>query len=265
LNIFPYFLTSRIAATLSALLVIAIGCGAGVWQLNRAAQKNHLGAALEEKLLLAVLDANTQEWTLEQANQRRMQVRGRYLLEDAIWLDNRPRPIVEGGASNSGQSGFYLMMPLKIEGKDQIIWVNRGWAPRNNESRTQLPPVNTPDNPILVEGVVFAHPGKVYELGKGEASLNQPRIEQNFDLDGEAKSHGWLQSPFILRESSVNNNDGLVRNWAPPTTGVDRHYAYAFQWFALALCGFLFWLISGLKQYRLKHKEESNSGDQSEQ
>ncbi len=244
--------------------MLAIGCGAGVWQLARADQKIRLGASLEARLQLPILDANAQNWSLEQANQRRMQVRGRYLAEDAVWLDNRPRPIPEGGANGAGQSGFYLMMPLKIEGKDQIIWVNRGWAPRNNENRTQLPPVKTSEGLIELEGVVFAHPGKVYELGKGEGSVSKPRIEQNFDLEAEAKSHGWLQFPFILRQSPSNTNDGLARNWAPPTNGVDRHYAYAFQWFALALCGFLFWFVTGLKQYKRKHKEENQSGDQGE-
>jgi cytochrome oxidase assembly protein ShyY1 len=255
LNIFSHFFISRIAATLSALIVVVLGCGAGVWQLDRANQKIRLGSALEAKQQLPVLDANTQDLNFDQANQRRMKVRGRYLPEEAIWLDNRPRPIPEGDAANVAQSGFYVMMPLKLEGKDKVIWVNRGWAPRNNESRTQLPPVNTPDRSISIEGVVFGHPGKVYSLGKSEVSLIQPRIEQNFDLDEEAKRHGWLQFPFILRESTSDINDGLVRNWAPPTNGVDRHYAYAFQWFALALCGFLFWFITGLKEYRRKRHE----------
>lgn len=264
MNIFSYFITSRIAATLSALLVVVIGSGAGVWQLKRADQKIRLGSTLEAMLQLPALDANALDLSLEQANQRRVQARGRYLPEEVVWLDNRPRPIPEGGAANAAQSGFYVMMPLKLEGKDKIVWVNRGWAPRNNENRTELPPVNTPDGTILFEGVAFAHPGKVYELGKAEGSRNKPRIQQNFDLEGEATTHRWLQFPFILREYSNNANDGLVRNWASPTIGVDRHYAYAFQWFALALCGFLFWFITGLKQYRCKLKEESYIGDQSE-
>jgi cytochrome oxidase assembly protein ShyY1 len=58
-----------------------------------------------------------------------------------------------------------------------------------------------------------------------------------------------VQSPFILREVDTSIEDGLLREWAPLTSGVDRHYAYAFQWFALAVSGFLFWLITGLRQY----------------
>jgi cytochrome oxidase assembly protein ShyY1 len=274
LNIFNTFVASRKAATLAALIVIAIGCSAGVWQLKRADQKNHLGEVMQATLRLPILDANGTDLTLEEANQRRLQVRGQYLPGAAIWLDNRPRPIPEGGLMNSAQAGFYLMMPLRIAGKDQIIWINRGWAPRNNESRTLLPPIQTPVGEVSVVGTVFAPPGKVFELGKTDSVVQQPRIEQNFDLAHEAQLHGWQQLPFILREDpevnsgdsdNINNsNDGLVRNWAPPTNGVDRHYAYAFQWFALALSGFLFWFITGLKQSRRQRQVENVSGDQVE-
>jgi cytochrome oxidase assembly protein ShyY1 len=111
--------------------------------------------------------------------------------------------------------------------------------------------VKTPDKVVTIEGIVFAHPGKVYALGEGQAviDVSKPRIEQNFDLQAEGKLRGWVQSPFILREVDAGIDDGLLREWAPLTTGVDRHYAYAFQWFALAVCGFLFWLITGLRQY----------------
>jgi cytochrome oxidase assembly protein ShyY1 len=180
-----------------------------------------------------------------------MIARGQYIPEAAIWLDNRPRPIPATGSANA-QSGFYLMMPLKLEGRDEVLWVNRGWAPRNNENRETLPPVKTLIKTVNIEGIVFAHPGKVYELGgnKKSADISKPRIEQNFDLVTEGKLRNWSQLPFILREIEVGAEDGLLRDWAPLTNGVDRHYAYAFQWFALAFAGFVFWLLSGLRQYR---------------
>jgi len=111
---------------------------------------------------------------------------------------------------------------------------------------------------VTIEGIAFSHPGRVYELGQKDDIKTRPRIEQNFDLVLEAKHYGWKQLPFILRESNSPKKDGLVRNWPSPTNGVDRHYAYAFQWFALALTGFLFWLINGLMKYR---RELAVNGD----
>jgi cytochrome oxidase assembly protein ShyY1 len=247
---FSSFITSRIVATLSALAVTLVGCSAGIWQLNRADQKIRLGESLATKLQMPILNANADSLTLEQAAERRIVARGRFIQDEAIWLDNRPRPIPEGGSGSVGQSGFYLMMPLRLEGKQSVLWVNRGWAPRNNQNRIELPPVNTTDEVVLIEGVAFPHPGKVYELGQKGDVAARPRIEQNFDLALEAQSHSWTQLAFIVRESYSSKNDGLIRNWPLPTNGVDRHYAYAFQWFALALLGFVFWLINGFIKYR---------------
>lgn len=258
MNIFSSLITSRIVATVSALVVILVGCGAGIWQLNRAEQKILLSNSLTAKLQMPVLNANTDSLNLERAAERRILARGRFIPAEAIWLDNRPRPIPEGAAGGTGQSGFYVMMPLKLEGQETILWVNRGWAPRNNQNRVELPPVKTADEIVTIEGVAFAHPGRVYELGqKGDMKV-RPRIEQNFDLALEAQSHGWMQLPFIVRESDSAKEDGLVRNWPSPTSGVDRHYAYAFQWFALAFTGFLFWFINGLMKYR---RELAVNGD----
>ena len=259
-SLFTALITKRIVATVSALLVIAIGCGAGVWQLGRAQTKIALAANLLARQQMPILNANTGPLSLDEARERRMIARGQYIPEAAIWLDNRPRPIPPAG-SNNAQSGFYLMMPFRLEGRDEVLWVNRGWAPRNNENRETLPLINTPNKVINIEGIVFAHPGKVYELGSGKPFIDasKPRIEQNFDLVAEGKLHAWSQAPFILRELEIGMADGLLRDWAPPTSGVDRHYAYAFQWFALAFTGFLFWLFSGLRQYK---RQGFMNGDQ---
>ena len=249
-TLFTALIAKRIVATVSALLVVAIACAAGIWQLNRADGKIALAANLLARQQMPILSANDALLSLEDASERRMIARGQYIPQAAIWLDNRPRPIPPAG-SNTSQSGFYLLMPLQLEGRDEILWINRGWAPRNSENRESLPPVKTPSKVVTIEGIVFAHPGKVYALGEGQVIIDasKPRIEQNFNLRAEGKLRGWVQSPFILREVDTGVEDGLLREWAPLTTGVDRHYAYAFQWFALAVSGFLFWIITGLRQY----------------
>ena len=216
--------------------------------MRRANEKIMLAANLVAKQAMPALQAGAQDWTLAETNQRRMVAQGIFIPEEAIWLDNRPQPVPKDG--EAAQAGFYVLMPLRLD-SGRILWVNRGWAPRNGLDRLKLPSVATPGKPVSVEGIVFANPGRVYQFGISNSDQSiQPRIQQNLDLEQEAKSHGWSQSPFILREIENGQADGLLRQWAPLTTGVDRHYAYAFQWFALAVCAFLFWLISGIRQYR---------------
>ena len=41
-----------------------------------------------------------------------------------------------------------------------------------------------------------------------------------------------LQPVVIQQENEVD--DGLKREWSAPDLGIDKHYGYAFQWFAMA-------------------------------
>jgi surfeit locus 1 family protein len=159
-NLFTALITKRIVATVSALVVVAIGCGAGYWQLSRANTKIALAANLLARQQMPILKANERDWTLIEAAERRMTARGQYVPDAAIWLDNRPRPLPVGGTSNPAPAGFYLMKPFRLEGADMVLWVNRGWAPRNQANRETLPPVQTPTGPVSIDRNRVRSPGK---------------------------------------------------------------------------------------------------------
>ncbi|MDP3621293.1 MAG: SURF1 family protein [Polynucleobacter sp.] len=235
------------------VIVVAIGTGAGLWQMSRAAGKIATAERIESKIALPELDINSKsEWTLQEVEQRKVMARGRFMPEAAIWLDNRPLPTTGGATPGAGQSGFYVLMPMRLEGlQNTVLWVQRGWAPRNRESRLALPPVITPSELVTIDGLAVAQPDRVFELGDGgESTQGNVRIQQNLRLTKEAERHPWQQMPFVLKQIGGPSNDGLNRNWSTSASGVERHYAYAFQWFALALSAFLFWLIHGLLRMR---------------
>ena len=235
------------------VVVVSIGIGAGLWQMSRAGGKIEKAEKLASQIALPPLNLNTKpQWTLAEADSRRLVVEGAFLADQAIWLDNRPQPGTPASKAGSGQSGFYVLMPFQVAGMENtVIWVQRGWAPRNREDRLALPPINTPSAALRIEGIGIAQPDRVFELGDGGMSGSGPvRIQQNLDLPKEAERHRWQQIPFVLKQIGDSENDGLMRNWTAAASGVERHYAYAFQWFALALSAFLFWLIHGLLRIR---------------
>ena len=235
------------------VVVMSIGIGAGLWQMSRAAGKIDKAEKLASQIALPPLNLNTKShWTLAEADSRRLVVEGAFLADQAIWLDNRPQPGAPASKAGSGQSGFYVLMPFQVTGFDNtVIWVQRGWAPRNREDRLALPPINTPGGTLQIEGIGIAQPDRVFELGDGGVGGSGPvRIQQNLDLTKESERHRWQQIPFVLKQMSDSEKDGLMRNWTAAASGVERHYAYAFQWFALALSAFLFWLIHGLLRIR---------------
>ena len=40
----------------------------------------------------------------------------------------------------------------------------------------------------------------------------------------------------------------LIREWAAPDLGVERHYGYAFQWFALSALILILYLIANVRR-----------------
>lgn len=238
-------------AAVAMICLVSIGISLGIWQLNRASQKEELSKSLAIKEMASPLLANEKIWTLPEALHHRMLAKGSYLPEKAIWLENRPHP--RGRDPVTGiTTGFYLLMPLQLANRDAIVWVNRGWAPRSFDQLNRVPEIITPKDEIEVYGVVFDAAGKTYQLGKESGGLASDGrvIQENLDLTELAKKSNLKQLPFVLRQDEDSVQDGLQRLWSNPDSGVEKHLGYAFQWFALALMSFIFWIVTGLRAKR---------------
>lgn len=246
---FRQLILLRPAATIATLIVCLAGLRLGFWQLERMEQKLELAAEVVKRESSQPLYANDKKWTIEETLHHRMIAKGTYLADKTIWLENRPHPM--GRDPKTGVTvGFYVMTPLMLESSKQVVWVNRGWVPRDGLDRTKLPQLTTPETVIQVEGLVFEHPARVMSMGNSVAGAEKAKIQQNLDIKNQEAYLGVSHLPFILREIS-DANDGMSRQWAPLTTGVEKHQGYAFQWFSLAALAVIFWLISGLFRKKL--------------
>ncbi len=149
------------------------------------------------------------------------------------------------------KTGFWVYTPLALDGSDQLVLVQRGWVQRDFLDRTRLPAVDTPAGRVSVQGRIAPPPSKLYAF-KGN-DLGQ--IRQNIDIRALRKETGLL----LLDASIVQTgspSEGLQRDWPAPDLGVDRHYGYAFQWFAL--CGLtagLFVWFQVVVPYRRRSKD----------
>lgn len=216
--------------TLAALLVAGSTYALGQWQLQRAAQKEAIQAAINAKNSLDALDTKALLAVKNIVSEiyRPAVLRGVWQSAHTVYLDNRPM---------NGRSGFWIVTPLLLQGTSQVILVQRGWAPRNFSDRMRLPEVSTSTELVTVEGRIAPPPSKLYEF-KGTDS---GRIRQNIDLNDFGKETGLA----LLKEASLLQigaaSEGLLRDWPAPSLGVDKHYGYAFQWFGLcALVIFLY-------------------------
>ncbi len=254
---------------LLALIGVAVTLALGTWQLRRAAYKEALASHIEAQNKLPALENIAQAATNNVANNtpssstavspnpllhRNVKLRGQWLAQHTVFLDNR---------FMAGRAGFYVLTPFQIEASQAVVWVQRGWLPRNAQDRTLLPEVPTPAGVVQVPGRVIESVSRAYALGGPEAPVpasdssapaaaRASRIWQNlpqvdFGAQAQLLPVAVLQTAQAAAvdvttsaASSVATSaaqDGLLRDWPQPDAGVAKHYGYAFQWFAL--CGLI--------------------------
>ena len=221
--------------TLAALVAMVVTASLGRWQLSRAAQKTALQAAMDERQSRAPLQGAELAQALQSASQeatapllhRRAELRGQWLPEATVFLENRQM---------YGRPGFFVFTPLQLADSPRVVLVQRGWAPRNFQQRDALPPVATPQGPVSATGRLADRVPAAFSLGRDAGG----RIRQNLALDAFRAETGLPLAHMVLQQTGPAA-DGLLRDWPPPATGVDKHYGYAFQWFGLcALIALLF-------------------------
>lgn len=209
----------------AALASVALAAGLGFWQLDRAAQKTTLQVALEARASAPPLDAaGLARHASDVAAQhfRRVRLVGRWDTAHTVYLDNRRM---------DGRFGFFVLTPFLLDGSQESVLVQRGFVPRHFDERTALPAIAPVVGQVMIEGVVTPMPSRLYEFS---AAASGP-IRQNVETSSFARETGLALLPLTVLESATaaNARDGLARNWAAPATDVQKHYGYAFQWFAI--------------------------------
>ena len=219
---------------MATVLTVVATSALGTWQLNRAAEKLALQAALESREALPELrgtDLANSVAAAQSQHYQRTRLKGHWLTASTVFLDNRQM---------NDKPGFFVVTPLKLSGTDQAVVVQRGWSPRNFVDRAALPTVLTPAGEVEVTGLIAPPPSRLLEF----AGAAPGPIRQNLEMAAYALEVGTTLKPMSIWQSDEpaarNAADGLLRQWPRPALGVQKHYGYAFQWFALSA------LVAGL-------------------
>jgi surfeit locus 1 family protein len=209
------------AITVAAALGIAVTLGLGAWQLSRAHAKLALQQTIEQRETKPPLSGLSLLAPHPEALLHRgVVVRGTWDAAHTVFLDNRQM---------RGLPGFYVVTPLKLEGSDKAVLVQRGWVQRNFEKREQLPTVQTPAGLVELTARIAPPPARLYEFKGAEGGA----IRQNLDLAAFRAETGLA----LLDVSVVQTgpaSEGLLRDWPRAGSGSERNYGYAFQWWAMS-------------------------------
>lgn len=211
--------------TLVAFFLLGVLVFLGLWQLERGADKQRRNDefALRTKDLPVQIDATQQH--IEGLRFRRVIGRGHYDAGHQYLLDNR---------THRGRAGYHVLTALRISEELGVV-VNRGWV-TVGERRDQLPDITAPKGKAVVQGVVAIPSQNAFLVGPaGYESGGWPRVVQRVELATMEDQLGYSLLPYLV-QLDASDPHGFVREWQP-YLGIspNRHRAYAFQWFSLAL------------------------------
>lgn len=220
--------------TLAAFFGIIATAALGNWQLGRGHDK----AAMAQRVAAANRDApiglTGAEVRADDVEWHRVEVRGRFEPQYAVLIDNR---IVRG------TPGYFVITPLKIADSDRYVLVNRGWI-AGTGSRTALPQVTTPEQTLRITGLATVPTKRYLELS---AAAMEGKVWQNLTLDRYRAAFPVALQPVVIQQDN-DTKDGLTREWSAPDLGIDKHYAYAFQWFVMAAAILIIYGVTNVRK-----------------
>lgn len=199
----------------------------GVWQLGRAEEKQQLLDRQEQRGRDSPLRLSAQTGADPEAlRYRRIVVEGEYDAAQQFLIDNQ---VV------NGRAGYYVLTPYKMRHSDQAVLVNRGWVPAGADRRV-LPDVNIVEKQQTVTGRINFFPAVGIKLTGAEIpSDGWPAIVQVVDSKVLSQRLGYRLLDFQV-EMDPEASNGYMREWkAGAALTPEKHVAYAFQWFGLAL------------------------------
>ncbi|HEX9570909.1 MAG TPA: SURF1 family protein [Burkholderiales bacterium] len=224
-----------LATSVAAAAFIALTVSLGNWQTRRAEEKLELGRRLDEAAKGPVVSVPSVRLDASAFDRRRVSARGRLVARATLLLDNK---VLRGVA------GYHVLTPLRLEGGELHLFVDRGWIASGDRSR--LPSVPTPEGLQTIEGIVVVPSRRYIELAPEAAS---GPLRQNLVLEREEKRLALKLQPFVIEQTS-EAPDGLARAWDRADTGVERHRSYALQWYSFAVLAAILYVVLSFKRAR---------------
>lgn len=234
-----YRFEPRLWAIIVTTISVFVFMELGKWQLSRADEKNAQHEQLEQYAAEPAITLPEVLIKLEDFQYRNIEVRGEYLPEHTIYLDNK---------TYKGRAGYHVITPLKIANSSLSVAINRGWIATGYD-RTILPLIPEIIEPVKVTGVVVSPESRALQLS--DKVLPVGKVWGNFDLQRyQVVTDLELQPIMVLQKDKVE--DGLIRVWDKPDSGASKNIGYAIQWFSLAATALIIFLVLNVRRKNSK-------------
>ncbi len=248
LQIGQYRFSPKLIPTLAAIILVPFLASLGLWQLDRADQKREidngvLQAQAKETLNLNTFIASNSTSDFSKELYRSASLTGHYDNDHQYLLDNR---------TYKGRAGFHVLTPFLLKSINKTILVNRGWITYQG-SRENIPDISITSDSINIVGVMKKQ-GRAIVLNNDDNDSNKlstsyPKLIQSVQLTELADELNVELLPIII-ELDKTDKTGFIREWQPYYGSIDKHNAYALQWFSFS--GILLFLFIKLNTKKIK-------------
>ncbi len=225
---------------LIAISIVLVMLQLGSCQLNRAEEKQAIQNFVTEQNAKE-LDLGENTVSMDNLYQQAFGA-GEYIAEQGILIDNQ---VFEG------KVGYHIVTPFRLEKNGQIILVNAGWVPVG-VSRKIKPKISLPEGRLNVSGRL-QKPHAKPPIWKDNTLLVQEGAWHFLLIDEYMTRTNLTVAPLILElEPKLVGVGGYERKWRVyDDTWINRHKAYALQWFSMA---FVFTLMCLVLEFRSRRK-----------
>src|SRR5574343_454088 len=182
----------RLWPTLFTLLGLVLFVRLGLWQAGKAEVRAAEIAQFEARSHLgpfAITGVSVRPAELQDAP---VAVKGVFEPEAQFFVDNR---------QENGVPGVQVVTPLRIDGSDTRILVNRGWIAWPGGSRKALPTVPAPAGSVSIEGIATVPVNKNFLL-MPEHAESLPRLWPRLDLERFTAEQRYTVEPLVLLQTS---------------------------------------------------------------
>ena len=221
--------------TIGAVLLIALTVSLGRWQAHRAEEKQALQALLEARSRETPVVLTGSVASAEPLLHRRVRAAGEWVPEGQVFVDNQVL---------DGRAGYHVVTPLKLQGREESVLVNRGWIARGPQY-PRPPDVAVPGGRVEVSGMAVLPPRRYLELAAETVTGN---VWQNLSIERYRSRTGRAVLPVVVLAD--NAAAGLVPVRDKPDAGVEKHREYEWTWFSLAATALVLWVVLNLKRTR---------------
>lgn len=219
--------------TVFSLLFLPLLISLGLWQLDRAEEKQDLVKHLKQQQNLPGIGFSViTEQAISHFHHRSVEISGKYLAE-RYWL-------LEGKIVK-GRPGYHLLMPFKTD-SNTVVLTNRGWVAADPD-RNKLPNITTPQGKQKITTRLRPTSDAILTDERDNPLHVWPHrvLGVDFDVMQEQLELEIFPAVFTL-EPDVRG--ALLISSYTFNMKAEKHRGYAIQWFTMAFALSVLWLVA---------------------